>query len=59
LQKLAGTPDSTYYGCPINIPETVIFNNAKPFKVIKTTREDACVNQVKGSMSLLELRKFL
>jgi len=46
-------------GCPLNITETVLFSGGKPFKVIKTAKEDKCVNQVRGGMSHLELRKFL
>ena len=46
-------------GCPVNVPETVLFSGSKPSKVIKTTREDKCVNQVRGAMSLFELRKYL
>ena len=48
LQKLASTQDSTYLGCPINITETVLMKNGKACKVIKTTREDGLVNQIKG-----------
>lgn len=46
-------------GCPINIKETVIFSGGKPVKVIKTTKDDNCVNQVRGGFSLMELRKHL
>ena len=46
-------------GCPVNITETVIFNGGKPVKILKTTREDNCVNQVRGQISLMELRKHL
>jgi len=46
-------------GCPLNITETVLFSNGKPIKLIKMTKEDGCVNQVRGAMSLLELRKLL
>ena len=59
IQKLAATPDSAFYGCPINVPETVLFINSKPAKVIKTTREDNQVNQIRGGMGWLELRKYL
>ena len=59
LQKLAGTPDSTYMGCPLKVPETVIFTNGKPIKVIKTTPDDNCVNQIKSNLTIPELRKHL
>ena len=59
IQKLAGTSESTYMGCPLMIPETVLFINGKPCKVLKTTREDECINQTKGNMSFIELRKYL
>lgn len=60
IQKLAGSQESTYLGCPINITETVIFQNGRGVKVIKTTREDGLVNQIKGATGdLLETRKYL
>ena len=59
IEKLAATPDSTYMGCPLKVPETVIFTNGKPSKVIKTTPDDNCVNVVKSSMTIQELRKHL
>ena len=60
IQKLAGGPDCLYLGCPINIPETVLFANGKPVKVLKTTKDDNCLNQIKSStMNLTELRKYL
>ena len=46
-------------GCPVNITETVLFQGGKPYMVVKTTREDKCINQIKGSLSLLELNKYL
>lgn len=59
LQKLAGTEENPYMGCPIKVTETVLFNNGKPSRVIKTTLDDGCLNQIKGSMTLLELKKHL
>ena len=59
IQKLAGTPDSTYMGCPLKVPETVVFTNGKPCKVIKTTPDDNCVNQIKSTLTIPELRKHL
>ena len=59
IQKLAGTPESTYMGCPLKVPETVIFTNGKPTKVIKTTPDDNCVNVIKSNLTIPELRKHL
>ena len=46
-------------GCPVLIPETVVFVNGKPSMVVRTTREDDCINQIRGPMSFLELNKHL
>ena len=59
ISKLAGTFEGEYMGCPVNIAETVLFKDGKPYMVVKTTREDKCINQIKGSLSLLELNKYL
>ena len=59
IQKLAGTNDSTYLGCPIHIPETVLFKKGKAIKVLKTTPEDHCVNQTRGAMDITNVRKHL
>ena len=40
--------------------ETVIFKNGKANKVIKTTREDGLVNQIKGPLgNLTEQKRYL
>ena len=59
ITKLAGSNENPYQGCILNIPETVLFSNGKPVQVIKTSRDDSCVNNVRGGMSLNELRKYL
>ena len=57
---MAGTPEGNYLGCPINVPSTVLFNNGKPAKLIKTTYDDGCVNQVKAQLATLsDMRKTL
>ena len=59
LIKLAATFDSVYMGCPVQIPETVLFSGGKPIKVFRTSAEDGTINQVKNGMSHLEVRKYL
>ena len=67
IQKLASKQKSTYKGCPINIPETVLFKNSKAKRAIKTTRDDGLVNQIKGAIGKgenaksdqIEVKKYL
>ena len=58
LDKIAGNRTSKYNGCQVFIPETVIFSDGKPEKVIKTD-DNGFVTTIKGSMNFMELRKYL
>lgn len=63
LEKLA-SPKGNYYGCEINIPETVLFEAGNMKKIIKTM-EDGFVTTIKGPMiiegpeDIMTIRKHL
>ena len=63
LEKLA-SPKGNYYGCEINIPETVLFEAGNMKKIIKTM-DDGFVTTIKGPMiiegpeDIMTIRKHL
>ena len=59
ILKLAATFDGELMGCPVNIAETVLFKDGNAFMVVKTTKEDKCINQIKGGMDNTELHNYL
>ena len=58
LEKLTGQSDNRYYGCELNIPETVLFKDGKPLKIIRT-ESNGFVTTIKSAISLPELKKYL
>jgi hypothetical protein len=58
LEKLTGQMDNKFYGCELNVPETVLFRDGKPLKIIRT-EPNGFVSTIKGSMPLSEIKKYL
>lgn len=51
-------PENNILGCPVNIPETVLFQNQRPGKVIKQL-DDGCLAVVRQGMNFMDLRTHL
>jgi hypothetical protein len=58
LEKLTGQIDNRYWGCEVNVPETVMFKDGRPSKVIRT-ESNGFVTTVKTQLTLSELKKHL
>lgn len=51
LERMTGQPDNKYYGCELNVTETVLFKDGRPNKIIRT-ESNRFVTTIKNSISL-------
>ena len=49
MEKMIGGRDSSYKGCQVLIPETVLFKEGRVEKVIRID-DEGCLKQIKGQM---------